>query len=107
MEERPIADAEETTFRHFMEINVTGTFNVTRAVSAIMKTQEPRPVSSHVSGRGLTRGAIVNMGSAASYVATPGVVQYTTSKHAVLGLTKNAGWLDRALQPPPSYLGIY
>lgn len=31
------------------------------------------------------------MGSAASYVATPGISQYNTSKHAVVGLVKSAG----------------
>ena len=36
---------------------------------------------------------IVNMGSCSSYVATPQLTQYTTSKHAVLGLTRNAGTL--------------
>jgi hypothetical protein len=39
----------------------------------------------------VTRGAIVLMGSAASYVASPSITPYTTSKHAVLGLSKSAG----------------
>ncbi|KEY69115.1 hypothetical protein S7711_09651 [Stachybotrys chartarum IBT 7711] len=86
---RDIAEADPEDFDRFMRVNVTGTFNVTRAVSALMKLQDPQPVSKHLD-RGITRGTIVNMGSAASYVATPGVTPYTTAKHAVLGLTKNA-----------------
>ncbi|PHH81250.1 hypothetical protein CDD82_1189 [Ophiocordyceps australis] len=59
-----------------------------------MKAQDARPITVSASGnavqRGVCRGAIVNLGSAASYVATPGLVHYTASKHAVLGLSKNA-----------------
>jgi NAD(P)-dependent dehydrogenase (short-subunit alcohol dehydrogenase family) len=36
-------------------------------------------------------GVIINMGSAAAHTATPMLTQYTTSKHAVLGLTRSAG----------------
>ncbi|PHH61956.1 hypothetical protein CDD81_7705 [Ophiocordyceps australis] len=89
-----MAEADASEFARFLTINVTGTFNVTRAVSAAMKSQEARPVTVSASctavERGVCRGAIVNLGSASSYVATPGLVHYTTSKHAVLGLSKNA-----------------
>lgn len=40
------------------------------------------------------RGVIVHLGSASSFVATPCMVQYTTAKHALIGLTKNAGKSD-------------
>ncbi len=58
-----------------------------------MKEQESRTVSDRNPARGAVRGTIVNLGSLASYVAIPGNSPYATSKHAVLGLTKNAGEL--------------
>ncbi|OJJ02171.1 hypothetical protein ASPVEDRAFT_132994 [Aspergillus versicolor CBS 583.65] len=90
-----IAEADIAEFRRFLKVHVDGTFLVTRAVSAVMKHQEPKQNGSAGSGRGSSRGSIVILGSGASLVATPGVVQYTTAKHAVLGLAKNAA-LDNA-----------
>ncbi|KAK0634888.1 hypothetical protein B0T17DRAFT_586555 [Bombardia bombarda] len=86
------AEADAADFDRFLKVNVTGTFLVTRDVSAIMKAQEPTAAAAAAAA---ARGAIVNMGSAASFVASPQMVQYTTSKHAVLGLTRNAA-LDNA-----------
>ena len=89
-----IADASISEYRRFLDVNVFGMFLATRAQSAAMKKQEPKPVSKNNPKRGATRGVIVNMGSCSSFVSTPMIGQYTTSKHAVLGLTKNAGqWL--------------
>ncbi|PYH85490.1 NAD(P)-binding protein [Aspergillus uvarum CBS 121591] len=77
--------------KRFIEVNTIGTFLVTREVSAVMRSQEPvTNSSSSATNRGETRGAIVNLGSASSKVAAPGVLPYTASKHAVLGLSKNA-----------------
>lgn len=56
-----------------------------------MKAQEPRTVNMKDPTRGVTRGTIVNLGSVASYHALPRGTAYSTSKHAVLALTKNAG----------------
>lgn len=84
-------------FGRFLGTNVTGTLLVTREVSAAMKAQQPRPVQDNqdptplAQARSLARGAIVNMGSAQSFASFPGMVQYTTSKFAVLGMSKNAG----------------
>lgn len=86
-----MAQANLAEFMRFQSVNVTGAFIVTRDVSAIMKLQTPRAVDPSHPQRGTCRGAIVNMGSLASFVAQPGMVQYTTSKHAVLGLSRNAG----------------
>ncbi|KAG9231660.1 hypothetical protein BJ875DRAFT_429301 [Amylocarpus encephaloides] len=89
------ADADIEEFKKMLNVNTTGTFIVTRAMSAIMKTQELRLVDSCSPGRGATRGSIVNLGSASSFVATPNMIQYTVSKHAVIGITKSAA-LDNA-----------
>ncbi|KAI9368954.1 NAD(P)-binding protein [Aspergillus egyptiacus] len=90
-----IADASLTEFNRFLDVNVTGSFLLTKIVSRAMKEQEARPVSVKNPLRGVTRGVILNMASCSSYVATPSLTQYTTSKHAVLGLTRNAA-LDNA-----------
>lgn len=72
-----------------MQVNVDGTFLVTRTMSMAMKCQETRPIRGV--GRGTTRGSIVILGSGSSFVATPAMVQYTAAKHAVMGVAKNAG----------------
>lgn len=73
-----------------MEVNVTGTMLCNRAVINIMVNQEPSTYENHRGKRILGRGCIVNLGSVNSYVAVPGMLSYTTSKHAVIGLTKSA-----------------
>ncbi|KAH9907514.1 NAD(P)-binding protein [Xylariomycetidae sp. FL2044] len=85
---REIAEASVQDFGHLFNVNATGTFLVTSAVSAAMKSQDP--VSHTQAERGSSRGSIVNLGSAASFIPIPQRVQYTASKHAVLGVTKNA-----------------
>ena len=87
----PIAEADASEFDRMLKVNVTGTFLVTRTVSALMKLQEAKLVKRGLPERGTTRGSIVIIGSASAFVATPGMAQYTTAKHAVLGITKNAG----------------
>ncbi|KAI1662850.1 NAD(P)-binding protein [Daldinia decipiens] len=92
-----IYEADVSEFERFMRVNATGTFLVTRYVSAAMKSQELTAVSARTPGkRGSTRGSIVNIGSLASYISQPHMVQYTASKHAVLGVTKNAA-IDNAV----------
>jgi NAD(P)-dependent dehydrogenase (short-subunit alcohol dehydrogenase family) len=78
-------------FQRFQDVNTTGTFLVTREASVVMRAQKLRPVSTSSPLRGETRGSIVNLGSASSMTAAWGVLPYTTSKHATLGLTKNSG----------------
>ncbi|KAI1125553.1 hypothetical protein F5Y10DRAFT_279398 [Nemania abortiva] len=92
---REIASADYLEFGRFLKVHVDGTFLLTRSMSAAMKSQEPKLIGSKDSGRGSSRGSIVILGSGSSFVATPSMVQYTTAKHAVLGLTKNAA-LDNA-----------
>jgi len=91
-ESREISEAELAEVTRVLNINATGTFLVTSVVSTAMKIQTPNPIDAS-SARGDTRGSIVNLGSAASFVPVLHRAQYTASKHAVIGLTKNAGKL--------------
>src|SRR3989475_9400237 len=56
--------------------NLTGSFLCTQEAFKIMKSQEPRG------------GRIINNGSISAYTPRPGSVAYTSTKHAVTGLTK-------------------
>ncbi|KAL4995503.1 hypothetical protein BDV10DRAFT_196666 [Aspergillus recurvatus] len=86
-----IADSDTAAFRRMLDVNVSGTFLVVREASARMRVQEPRRLLSVLGDdRGSTRGSIVVLGSAASYVATPGIAPYTAAKHAVIGMVKTA-----------------
>ncbi|KAK7909181.1 hypothetical protein PG985_015059 [Apiospora marii] len=86
----PIAAASFPDFKRLLEVNVHGTFLVTSLVSAAMESQDPRPVHEKYPERGTMRGAIVTLASIASYITLPHMVQYNTSKHAVLAITKTA-----------------
>ncbi|CAJ2513206.1 Uu.00g013250.m01.CDS01 [Anthostomella pinea] len=86
----PIADQLVDEFINTQNVNVNGTFFVLRAVLGIMRHQESKPNFPNAPTRGSTRGSVVAMGSALSINAGPYFTQYTTSKHAVLGLVKTA-----------------
>lgn len=75
----------------FYGVNVRGSLLCLRAVTRVMKNQESRVIQGRNGPRDVGRGVIVNLGSCNSFVATPNIVQYTTAKHAVLGMTRNAG----------------
>lgn len=64
-------------FRDVVAVNVTGMFLCARAAFRIMRAQSPQG------------GRIINNGSIAAHAPRPGSVAYTTSKHAVTGLTKS------------------
>ena len=79
-------------FSRTLETNVRGTMLCVRAVSKAMVAQEPLSYESRRSGtRSLGRGSIINVGSVNSHVAAPGMMPYTVSKHAIIGITKSAG----------------
>ncbi|KAI1826124.1 NAD(P)-binding protein [Xylaria intraflava] len=87
---RPTADAVVSEFINTQNVNVNGTFFVLRAAMGIMRLQEPRPNFPDAPSRGNTRGAVVALGSVLSIGAAPYFTQYTTSKHAVLGMVRTA-----------------
>ena len=77
----PPAPFEELQLDHWtavIETNVTGAFMCTQEAFKLMKSQEPRG------------GRIINNGSLSAHSPRPHSVAYTTSKHAMTGLTKAA-----------------
>ena len=87
----PVEDTDPDEMNRFWKVNVMGTLNCIQAVTKVMKEQSPMKVSIRGKERDAGRGVILNLGSCNSYMVTPHVTQYATKKHAVMGLTKNAG----------------
>jgi NADP-dependent 3-hydroxy acid dehydrogenase YdfG len=59
-----------------VDINLTGAFLCTRAAFRMMKAQQPHG------------GRIINNGSISAHAPRPNSVSYTSTKHAITGLTK-------------------
>lgn len=82
-------------FAQTVDVNINGAVHFVRAVSATMGAQdELTHISSGRHGnttRSLGRGSIILLGSVMPYIAGPGMLNYTTSKHAIIGVTKSAG----------------
>ena len=75
----PATAFEELELDHWtavIETNVTGAFMCTQEAFKLMKRQQPRG------------GRIINNGSLSAHSPRPNSVAYTTSKHAMTGLTK-------------------
>jgi NAD(P)-dependent dehydrogenase (short-subunit alcohol dehydrogenase family) len=73
----PIHQAADDYWEAVLATNITGVFKSLRAELRQMVKQ----------GKG---GAIVNIGSVAAVIGIPGNPAYSSSKHAVTGITKNA-----------------
>ncbi|KAL1846317.1 hypothetical protein Daus18300_014300 [Diaporthe australafricana] len=82
-------------FTKSVDVNIKGAVYFVRAVTAAMATQEELTHTSssrHGSTtRSLGRGSVVLLGSISSYITGPGMLNYTASKHAIIGITKSAG----------------
>jgi 3alpha(or 20beta)-hydroxysteroid dehydrogenase len=72
----PLADYPEDAFDRVMAVNVKAVWLGLKVVGAAMLARGG--------------GAIVNTASIAAFRGTPGLVAYTASKHAVVGLTRTA-----------------
>jgi NAD(P)-dependent dehydrogenase (short-subunit alcohol dehydrogenase family) len=64
-------------WRSVVDTNLTGVFLCTRAAFGLMKTQTPRG------------GRIINNGSISAHAPRPHSIAYTSTKHAITGLTKS------------------
>ena len=76
----PAVNLEDITFDQWkavVDTNLTATFLCTQQAFRIMKDQNPRG------------GRIINNGSISAYAPRPNSAPYTSTKHAVTGLTKS------------------
>jgi len=76
----PGVPLEELSFEQWktvVDINLTGVFLCTQEAIKIMKSQDPRG------------GRIINNGSISAHAPRPNSAPYTSTKHAVTGLTKS------------------
>ena len=72
----PLEDLPFETWLTVVASNLTGPFLCTQEAIKIMKDQKPRG------------GRIINNGSISAHAPRPGSVAYTSTKHAITGLTK-------------------
>ena len=83
----PAVPLEELTFEDWSRVvsaNLTGAFLCTQQAFRIMKAQSPRG------------GRIINNGSISATTPRPNSAPYTSTKHAITGLTKSAALDGRA-----------
>ncbi|ARP82065.1 3-oxoacyl-ACP reductase [Bordetella genomosp. 8] len=73
----PIEELPVETWRSVVDTNLTGMFLCAQAAIRIMKDQQPRG------------GRIINNGSISAHTPRPYSIAYTSTKHAVTGLTKS------------------
>jgi NAD(P)-dependent dehydrogenase (short-subunit alcohol dehydrogenase family) len=73
------ADTTNDIWEKCFAVNVTGPFHLIREAIPIFQKQE-------------TKGNIVNICSTASIRGSAAGTAYTTSKHAILGLTRSTAW---------------
>ena len=72
----PIDEIPVEDWLRLERVNITGMFLCARAAFGLMRRQTPQG------------GRIINNGSISAHAPRPGSAPYTTSKHAVTGLTK-------------------
>lgn len=83
----PAVPLDELTYAQWkavVDVNLTGAFLCTQAAFRIMKRQSPRG------------GRIINNGSISAHTPRPFTAPYTSTKHAITGLTKSTSLDGRA-----------
>ena len=73
----PIEDMDVADWKRCIDVNLTGAFLCCQQAIRIMKTQTPKG------------GRIINNGSLAAHSPRPNASAYTSTKHAISGLTKS------------------
>ena len=73
----PLEDLTYEQWKTVVDANLTGSFLCTQEAFRIMKSQEPRG------------GRIINNGSISAHAPRPDSAPYTSTKHAITGLTKS------------------
>lgn len=74
----PLEDVTAEQWQAVVDVNLTGVFYCIQEAFKVMKDQDPRG------------GRVINNGSISAYAPRPGSAAYTSTKHAVGGLTKTA-----------------
>ncbi len=75
----PVGDVEDAMWERVMNINLTGPFKAMRSAIKIMEQKGS--------------GVIVNIASVGGVAGARAGAAYTSSKHALIGLTKNTGYM--------------
>jgi NAD(P)-dependent dehydrogenase (short-subunit alcohol dehydrogenase family) len=73
----PLEDLTFEQWKNVVDINLTGVFLCTQEAIRLMKDQSPRG------------GRIINNGSISAHAPRPNSAPYTSTKHAITGLTKS------------------
>ncbi len=82
----PIDEVEIDAFDQVINVNVRGMFIAARLAFAQMRRQDPQG------------GRIINNGSLSAHNPRPGSICYTTSKHAITGMTRSLSLDGRAFE---------
>jgi NAD(P)-dependent dehydrogenase (short-subunit alcohol dehydrogenase family) len=80
----PLEDLSVEQWKAVVDVNLTGTFLCTQEAFRIMKKQDPQG------------GRIINNGSISAHVPRPFSAPYTSTKHAITGLTRSTSLDGRA-----------
>ncbi|GKZ36122.1 hypothetical protein AbraIFM66950_007029 [Aspergillus brasiliensis] len=88
----PTTNLDVEAFDKLMTTNSRGSMMVLRAVTIAMARQEPRSYTSSRSNttRSLGRGSVVVIASINGMISAPGMMPYTASKYATIGIAKTA-----------------
>jgi NAD(P)-dependent dehydrogenase (short-subunit alcohol dehydrogenase family) len=73
----PLEDLSLERWKRVVDTNLTGAFLCTQQAFKLMKSQDPRG------------GRIINNGSLSAHVPRPNSAPYTSTKHAITGLTRS------------------
>ncbi len=80
----PLDELTDEQWQRVVSANLTGAFFCTREAFRVMKSQSPRG------------GRIINNGSISAHTPRPNSAPYTSTKHAITGLTKSTALDGRA-----------
>ena len=82
---REIDEVDLEEWRAVVDVNLTGAFLCTREAFRVMRHQDPRG------------GRIINNGSISAHAPRPRSIAYTTTKHAITGMTRSTALDGRHL----------
>jgi NAD(P)-dependent dehydrogenase (short-subunit alcohol dehydrogenase family) len=80
----PIMELDEADWRRVVDVNLTGAFLCQREAFRVMAAQQPQG------------GRIINNGSISAHTPRPNSAPYTSTKHALTGLTRSGALDGRA-----------